>query len=97
VELVIGVRNAAKSPVRYLMEPRAQWRAFNKIDQLNMELLGIYHSHPNGPQQPSETDIQEACYAVIQIIWFPQDEIWQAGGFWIEDGQVSIVTLQMVK
>ena len=97
VDLVIGVRNAARSPVRYLMEPRAQWRAFNRIEQLNMELLGIYHSHPNGPQRPSATDIQEACYAVVQVIWSPHDGNWQAGGFWIEAGQVSEVTLQIIK
>ncbi len=97
VDVVIGVHNMARSPVRFLMEPRAQWRAFNKIEQLGMDLLGIYHSHPNGPQVPSPTDIQEACYAVVQIIWFPQAGKWQAGGFWIEAGQVSVVTLQMAK
>jgi len=97
VEVVIGVRNAARSPVRYLMEPGAQWRAFNKIEQLGLDLLGIYHSHPNGPQRPSPTDIQEVCYAVVQIIWFPKDGKWRAGGFWIEAGQVSDVTLQLLK
>ena len=97
VEVVIGVRNAARSPVRFLMEPHAQWRAFNKIDQLGLELLGIYHSHPNGPQRPSPTDIQEASYAVVQMIWYPEAENWQASGFWIEAGQVSEVVLQMVK
>lgn len=97
VEVVIGVRNAARSPVRYLMEPRAQWSAFNKIEQLGLELLGIYHSHPNGPQRPSPTDIQESHYAVVQIIWFTQAGNWQADGFWIEAGQVNEVTLQIVK
>jgi proteasome lid subunit RPN8/RPN11 len=96
VELVIGVRNAARSPVRFLMEPRAQWRAFNRIEQLGLELLGIYHSHPNGPPHPSPTDINEARYTVVQIIWFMESEKWQAAGFWIEAGQVSAVTLQMV-
>lgn len=95
VELVIGVPNAAKSPERYLMEPRAQWRAFNKIEQLDLELLGIYHSHPKGPHKPSATDIKEAAYAVVQIIWFPREGIWQAGGFWIEGGQIIDVTLQI--
>lgn len=97
VEVGIGVRNAARSPVRYRMEGRDQWRAFNKIEQLGLELIAIYHSHPNGPPRPSPTDIQEASYAVVQIIWFPQSGNWQAGGFWIEAGQVNDVTLQMVK
>lgn len=97
VELVLAVRNAARSPVRFLMEPRAQWRAFKKIEQLELELLGIYHSHPRGPMQPSPTDIDEARYAVVQVIWFMQAGDWQASGYWIEAGQVRQVTLQMVK
>jgi len=95
VELVMGIPNSARSPVRYRMEPRAQWRAFNKIEQAGLELLGIYHSHPDGPESPSATDIQEACYAVVQIIWFTRNESWQACGFWIEAGQVAEVTLQI--
>ena len=94
-ELAIGVPNAAKSPVRFLMEPRAQWKAFNKIEHLELELLGIYHSHPKGPPQPSATDIEEASYPVVHIIWFPRDGRWQAEGFWIEAGQVRKVTLQI--
>lgn len=93
VELVVGVRNAARSPVRYLMDPRGQWHALEKFEQLGMELLGIYHSHPNGPAQPSPTDITEALYEVVQVIWWRQGETWQADGFWIEAGQVSQVKL----
>lgn len=96
VELVLGVRNAARSPLRYLMNPRDQWRAFCKIEQLGMELLGIYHSHPNGPHRPSPTDIQESWYSVVQIIWSPQAGNWQAGGFWIEAGHVSEVPLKII-
>ena len=95
VELVMGVRNTARSPVRYMMDPRQQWQAFEKIEQLGLELLGIYHSHPNGPSRPSSTDIKEALYKVVQIIWWRQGEPWQVDGFWITDGKVSKVTLQI--
>jgi proteasome lid subunit RPN8/RPN11 len=98
VELVIGVHNAARSPTRYLMSPTGQYRAFLKIEGLGLELLGIYHSHPKGPDHPSPTDIQEAMYPVVQVIWSAVDGKWQAAGFWIEagPGQVSLVTLQIV-
>jgi proteasome lid subunit RPN8/RPN11 len=95
VELVVGVRNAARSPVRYLMDPRQQWHAFEKIEQLGLELLGIYHSHPNGPAHPSPTDINEALYEAVQVIWWRQEDTWQADGFWIEAGQVSKVRLEI--
>ena len=95
VELVVGVRNTARSPVRYLMDPRQQWNAFEKFEQLGLELLGIYHSHPNGPSRPSPTDIKQAMYEAVQVIWSRQEgEPWQADGFWIAAGKVSKVTLQ---
>lgn len=95
VELVVGVRNAARSPVRYRMDPRQQWHALEKFEQLGLELLGIYHSHPNGPAHPSPTDINEALYEAVQVIWWRQEDAWQADGFWIESGQVSKVNLEI--
>lgn len=94
VELVVGVRNTAKSPVRYNMDPRQQWRAFEKFERLGLELLGIYHSHPQGPPFPSPIDINEALYEAVQVIWWHQEGIWQSAGFWIEAGQVNQVTLK---
>ena len=96
VERVIGVRNAARSLVRYRMSPADQWRAFCEIEELKLDLLGIYHSHPRGPDRPSPTDILEAMYPVVQVIWTPLSGKWQAEGFWIEEGQVSEVSLQII-
>jgi len=96
VEVKLGVRNADRSPVRFRMEARAQWRAFRRIEDLGLELVGIYHSHPNGPQHPSPTDVAEAMYPVVQVVWSPQAGKWQARGFWIEGGRVSEVALQVI-
>ena len=93
VELVIGIRNAARSPVRYLMDPRQQMQALLKLEQLNLNLLGIYHSHPNGPDHLSETDVKESLYAVVQVLWWQGDGSWQASGFWIEEKVVTPVNL----
>jgi proteasome lid subunit RPN8/RPN11 len=93
VEMRIGVRNADGSPVRFHMDPQEQWRAFQRMESAGLELLGIYHSHPNGPDRPSPTDIAEAMYPVVQIIWYRQDEKWQARGFRIESGKVREVEL----
>jgi proteasome lid subunit RPN8/RPN11 len=96
VEWMTAVRNKAGSRVRYLMDPSDQWRAFNKMEQMGLELIGIYHSHPNGPRHPSATDIQESMYPVVQVIWYRENGIWQAGGFWIGSGVVSEVSLQII-
>jgi hypothetical protein len=33
---------------------------------------------------------------VVQVIWFKQQGLWSARCFWIEDGQVSAVPLQVM-
>ncbi len=95
VEAVFGMRNAARSPLRYRMEARAQWRAFCRIEDLGLELVGIYHSHPIGPDQPSLTDVAEAMYPVVHVVWSPKNEEWQARGFWIEGGRFFEVPLEV--
>jgi proteasome lid subunit RPN8/RPN11 len=96
VEMRLGVRNADRSPVRFRMEARAQWRAFRRIEDRGLELVGIYHSHPDGPAYPSPMDMAEAMYPVVQVIWWLQEGKWQARGFWIEGGRVSEAALQVI-
>jgi len=102
VEITLGVRNADRSPLRFRMEARAQWRAFRQIEDRGLELVGIYHSHPNGPAYPSPTDVAEAMYPVVQVVWWLEEGAkhslskWQARGFWIEGGRGSGVALQVV-
>ncbi|MBE0670241.1 MAG: M67 family metallopeptidase [Anaerolineales bacterium] len=96
VEKIFFVQNQAQSPVRYVMDPIEQLNAFEWIDSNGMELLGIFHSHPTGPETVSPTDISEAAYAVIYIIFAPVDEKWHARGFWIENGGFREVTLHIV-
>ena len=96
VEKVIAVRNHAQSPVRFVMDPYEQLQAFEWIESNQLDLLGIFHSHPNGPEVVSDADIAEAAYEVIHIIWSPSEEGWRARGFWIENGRASEVSLQIV-
>jgi [CysO sulfur-carrier protein]-S-L-cysteine hydrolase len=97
VSISHGIRNDARSPVHYRMNPKGQLRAFNRFEDLGLDMLAIYHSHPAGPPGPSPTDIREAMYAVVYIIWSHRDDDWNANGFWIgENRQVSVVGLQIV-
>jgi proteasome lid subunit RPN8/RPN11 len=96
VEKVITVRNLAQSPVRFVMEPYEQLQAFDWIDSNGLELLGIFHSHPGGPEIVSATDIAEAAYEVVHLIWSRTQGSWQARGFWIEDGGAIEVSLKIV-
>lgn len=96
VEIVLPVQNAAQSKVRFLMEPRAQLRAMQQIEAEGLELLAIFHSHPKGPSAPSPTDVQEAAYPVVNIIWSKAGRRWQSRGFWIESGRVEEVALAVL-
>ena len=89
VEKVIMIRNQAQSPVRFVMEPYEQLKAFDWIESNGLDLLGIFHSHPAGPQIVSATDIAEAAYDVIHLIWSPNGEIWKPRAFWIENGMAE--------
>jgi len=93
VEKVLPVRNQAQSPVRFVMDPYEQLKAFDWIDSNGLDLLGIFHSHPTGPETASVTDMAEAAYEVVHIICSRAQGKWNLRGFWIENGNASEVPL----
>lgn len=97
VEKVLFVQNQAQSPVRFVMDPYEQLNAFDWIDDHGFDLLAIFHSHPAGPETASPTDITEAAYDVVHIICSQKSSQWKLRGFWIEDGNSTEVTLQIVE
>ena len=97
VEKVIFVQNQAQSPVRFVMDPYEQLNAFQWIEDNELDLLGIFHSHPAGPETASATDIAEAAYEVVYLIWSPNQEHWLVRGFWIKDGAATEIPLQIVE
>ena len=94
-EKMIGVSNQAQSRVRFVMDPYEQLHAFDWIEASGFDLVGIFHSHPAGPETASATDILEAAYAVVHVILSRAGIQWKARGFWIEDGKAQKVTLQI--
>lgn len=95
VEKVIVVRNQAQSPARFVMDPYEQLRAFDWIESNGLDLVGIFHSHPAGPETASATDIAEAAYEVVHLIWSRHQNHWQVRGFWIENGTATEIALQI--
>jgi proteasome lid subunit RPN8/RPN11 len=98
----LPIANQLQSTTRFRMQPSEQLRAFNAIEDAGMELVGIFHSHPTGPRwdqpsadMPSATDIAEAAYPVVHVIWSQAQGGWQARGFRIEAGKALEVPLQV--
>jgi proteasome lid subunit RPN8/RPN11 len=98
VETVLPVTNQAQSEVRYVMDPVEQLNAFEWIESNGLDLLGIFHSHPTGPETVSPTDIAESAYAVVYVILARavNPRRWHARGFWIEGGECYEVTLHII-
>jgi proteasome lid subunit RPN8/RPN11 len=93
---IIPITNQLHSPVRYLMEPHEQLKAFQLIEAQGWELLAIYHSHPQGPEGPSPTDIAEAYYPeAVYLIWSRFYEGWRCRGFTINEQRVRPVEVYL--
>ncbi len=56
--------NVAESPeARYRIHPEELLATIESIEGANNEVIGFYHSHPNGPTGPSETDADRATWS----------------------------------
>src|SRR5262245_9414411 len=97
VEHMIEVPNQAQSPIRFVMDPYEQLKAFDYIESNQLDLLGIFHSHPAGPGSASSTDIAESAYDAVHVILARNGTDWTARGFWIENGTAIEVPLQIVE
>jgi proteasome lid subunit RPN8/RPN11 len=61
---VFPTANVASDPARnYEVAPSEVIRLMREFRAARLEFLGIYHSHPNGENQPSPRDIELAYYS----------------------------------
>jgi len=72
IERVIPMKSDQPAPDAYFMNPLQQLEVFTGMEKRGEELLGIYHSHPKGPAEPSGADLQmafhpEAAYVIISL------------------------------
>lgn len=55
--------NAADNPrTRYRIDPEELLKTIESIEEAGQEVVGFYHSHPRGPEAPSETDAARATW-----------------------------------
>lgn len=63
------LENVAPDPLRaYRADELGLLRALKAMRREGLSLVGIYHSHPRGPQEPSDADVRLAAYAVPYLI-----------------------------
>lgn len=88
--------NAAASPLRYEIDGAEQYRIQMAIDDADLDLGAIYHSHTRSAPYPSQTDINlafypEALYVIVGVAGGEPD----VRAFEIRDGQVSDAELKV--
>jgi len=88
--------NAAASPLRYEIDGAEQYRIQMAIDDADLDLGAIYHSHTRSAPYPSQTDINlafypEALYVIVGLAGKDPD----VRAFEIRDGQVSDAELEV--
>jgi proteasome lid subunit RPN8/RPN11 len=44
------------------MDPKQQLQAMLALEANGWQLVAIYHSHPQGPETPSDSDVKQAYY-----------------------------------
>ena len=54
------ITNIAKSPFRYVMDPKEFLDADLESEKAGLKFVAFYHSHTHSPAYPSETDVRMA-------------------------------------
>lgn len=75
IQVARQVKNAKKGDQRrrFQIDPQDYRQAENYATEHNIDLLGVYHSHPNHPAEPSEHDRKVAMPWFSYIIISVQD------------------------
>ena len=91
-------QNTAASPLRYEIDGAEQYRIQMAIDDADLDLGAIYHSHTRSAPYPSQTDINLAFYpeAVYLIVGLAGDEP-EVKAYEIRDGRVQDAELTVTE
>lgn len=73
-------RNEDRRVDRYVIDPKDYLAADHAARERGMDVVGTYHSHPDHPARPSETDLKQATfpgytYVIVSIREGRSDEL----------------------
>ena len=95
---VYPAENSAHSPLRYEIDGPEQYRIQMAIDDADLDLGAIYHSHTRSEPYPSQTDINlafypDSLYIIVGLASGPEAKV---RAYTIRDGQVEDAELTVV-
>ena len=99
IEKLYEMTNADNSRDHFMLLPEEQFAAVKDMRAADVEMLAIYHSHPESPGRPSQEDIRMAFTAgVVHVIVSLADaDNPVIRGFNIADGAVTEVPIAITK
>ena len=82
-----------------MMEPKEQFKVIKDIREGGLEMLAIYHSHPETPARPSAEDIRlaltpDVTYVIVSLANGDHPAV---KGFHMENGNVTKVPVRIME
>jgi len=68
---IYALENSDASSVTYVVDPKAQLMAIRDMNSQGLDMIAIYHSHPDSPPLPSITDINRAFFPGTRDLNYP--------------------------
>lgn len=97
IEKIYQIINAEKSAQTFYMDPQEQLEAMREIEDLRLEMIGIYHSHLKTDAYPSARDVELAYYPGVSCVIVsiknkdkPNIRSFKIGGGRITEGLVKV-------
>ena len=78
VSAIYRMVNTDASNEHFMMSPKEQFAVIKDLRAKGLDMLGIYHSHPETPARPSEEDIRlaltpDVSYLIISLAAKPPE------------------------
>jgi len=95
---IFPATNAANSATAFEIAPEELFSMFKQMRAEALQHLGIYHSHPHGPNLPSPADVKRAFYPdVAHVILSPNPRVAHpARAFRIHAGRFAELRIEIV-
>jgi [CysO sulfur-carrier protein]-S-L-cysteine hydrolase len=98
--LHFAIENVLHSADTFRMEAQSLVDAIYTMEEHNLAMVAIYHSHPHGPGKPSPRDLAENAYPeALHIIWSPHantEDGWQMRVFQLSSENYEEVPWELV-
>ena len=99
VEKFYKMTNVEQRRDHFMMAPAEQFAAVKDIRSASLDVLAVYHSHPETPARPSIEDIRLALTPgmIYVIVSLQSNNGPVTKGFQIEDGLINEVPVKIVE